>query len=139
MPYCPNCRYEYQDSVTVCPDCNETLVSDLPAETENDSPDDRKYQDWVQIARLTSPQYAEMIVEGLRARDIPAVIQSGTGHFGITGQMGPSSFRPIGGGYSLMVPREHVAAADREAALILGDEWEKSKLIDIDNDPGSTD
>ena len=138
MPFCPNCRYEYREGMVTCPECNEKLVPVIAEEAVNNLSDtDKPDHDWVQIARLSSREYAEMVVEVWRARQIPAVIHSGTGHFGITGQMGPSSFRPIGGGYSLMVPREHVAEADQEAALILGDEWEKSKLIDIDNDPGS--
>ena len=27
MPYCPCCKYEYEDSVTVCPDCDCPLVA----------------------------------------------------------------------------------------------------------------
>ena len=30
MPYCPRCRDEFQDWVEVCPDCNVTLVDELP-------------------------------------------------------------------------------------------------------------
>jgi len=112
MPFCPNCQTEYN---------------------ENDSAEkEPTYKDWVHLARLTSSEYAQMILEVLRSRNIPSVILSGTGHFGQTGQMGVSSFRPIGGTYSLMVPHEHIADADREAAIVLGDEWENVKLVDID-------
>ena len=30
MPYCPKCRDEFEDWVKVCPDCNVTLVDELP-------------------------------------------------------------------------------------------------------------
>ena len=30
MPYCPNCRDEFQDWATTCPDCNVALVAKLP-------------------------------------------------------------------------------------------------------------
>jgi hypothetical protein len=30
MSYCPKCKYEYEDSITVCPDCNTPLVDVLP-------------------------------------------------------------------------------------------------------------
>ena len=126
--FCPNCRYEYKETITACPDCKEKLVSQLP------TPDDDgvDYKDWVQLARLTAHEYAEMLVEALHANDIPAVILSGAGHFGQLGQMGPSSARPIGGGFSLMVPREFVTQADQIAGSILGEAWEKAKLFDVE-------
>jgi hypothetical protein len=30
MPYCPNCRDEFQDWVKECPDCKVKLVDELP-------------------------------------------------------------------------------------------------------------
>ena len=30
MPYCPKCREEFQDWVTMCPDCGVSLVDILP-------------------------------------------------------------------------------------------------------------
>jgi len=30
MPYCPNCRYEYEEGVETCPDCGADLVKRLP-------------------------------------------------------------------------------------------------------------
>ncbi len=126
--FCPKCRYEYQASVKTCPDCNEPLVEFLPADEQGD---DERYKDWVQLARLTSQPSAEMLLEVLREKEIPSVILSGAGHFGQTGQMGPSSFRPIDGAFSLMVPRDFVVDADREGEAVLGEEWKRSRLVDI--------
>ncbi|MEW6410836.1 MAG: hypothetical protein AB1483_00015 [Candidatus Zixiibacteriota bacterium] len=126
--FCPKCRYEYEAGVEVCPDCDEPLVASLPVE---DADDGEGYEDWVQLARLTSQQSAAMILEVLREKDIPAVILSGAGHFGLTGQMGPSSYRPIDGAYSVVVPEDFVVDADREGQAILGEEWERSRLVDI--------
>lgn len=131
MSFCPNCKYEYKMDTGVCPDCGETLVESLPDESvaaEPPPPDD-----WIQLARLQSPEHAEMILEGLRSKGIPAVILSGTGHFGQTGQMGMSAFRPVGGEYSLMVPAANVIEADTEAHGILGEEWERSRVVDIED------
>ena len=133
MPFCPKCRYEYESRVSRCPDCEETLVSHLPPE-EPDKPDlPEDFKEWVQVARLTSNQYAQLLVSAFRSSGIPVVVQGGTGHFGMTGQDGTSLFLPSGGGYSVYVPEGHVVAADIEGAGILGDIWESSKLIDIDD------
>lgn len=41
MPYCPQCRDEFQDWVKVCPDCKVALVEQLsvqPRDEETDEP-----------------------------------------------------------------------------------------------------
>ena len=151
--FCPKCKYEYNSEVSVCPDCNETLVTE--DELKNVIEDEKKVDasplinelkggevfenavdfpkdiDWVHIARLNSQQMADMVLEVLHAKNIAAVIHSETGYFGITGQIGMSSYSPIGGGYSLFVDRNSVEDADNEAKIVLGDEWEKCKLVNI--------
>ena len=131
MSFCPKCRCEYREGIMECADCHTKLVPMLPEEQPPDYTPD--YEDWIQLARLTSQPSAEMIVEGLRAKSIPVVVLSGAGHFGLLGQMGPSSFRPVGGGYSVLIPKDYVARANHEAGLILGDEWEKAKLVDLED------
>lgn len=32
MPWCPKCRQEFQDTISVCPSCNEALVDELAPE-----------------------------------------------------------------------------------------------------------
>ena len=129
MPFCPRCKYEYRSDVTECPDCDERLVANLPPGDDEEPAED---YDWVPIARMTSPQYAEMIVEVLRSKNIPAVVSDSTGHFGQTGQMGTSSFRPIAGAVlALYVPREFAADAGHEAEVILGEDWDKIKMGDF--------
>jgi hypothetical protein len=128
MPFCPNCRYEYKPGVATCPDCGAELVDSLPEKSEEQGNEIRNSEDWVQLGRLTSQQYAEMIEEALKEKDIPVVVLSSVGHFGYTGQMGISSFRPVGGGYTVMVPKEYAADADEIAQIVIGDEWEKSRL-----------
>jgi hypothetical protein len=132
MPFCPKCRYEYKQGIMKCPDCDETLVDTLPDKAGNPADDEKEYKDWIQLARLTSLQSAQMVTEALRNKSIPVVVNSGTGHFSMTGQMGMSSFRPIDGGFSVMVPHEFIVDADREAETLLGDEWKKARLVEFD-------
>jgi hypothetical protein len=131
MPFCPKCEYEYKIGVAICPDCNEKLVERLPEKPDTDTQDER-FKDWMPIARITSHQLAAMVLEALRAKGIAAVIDSGAGYFGETGQMGISSFRAVGGAYTLMVPEVYAKDACGEAAIILGDDWEKVRLIFLD-------
>ncbi len=126
LPYCPKCEYEYSPGIEICPDCGERLVDELPEERWL-SREELEHGKWVAVARLKSSQYAEMILEALRAKSIPAVILSSTGYFGRTGQMGISAFLPIAGSYSVMVPREFAEDADQEGETILGDEWRASR------------
>lgn len=132
MPFCPNCRYEYEASVTECPDCEEELVGTLPEPEDETIDPSNGYEDWVELARLTSQPSADTLIEALHANEIPAVILSGAGHFGMTGQMGTDSYRPVGGAYTLLVPEDFVQEADQEATAILGDEYEKCRLVEID-------
>ena len=97
--------------------------------------EEKEYKDWIGLARFTARETAEMIVEALKAKDIPAVLMSSAGHFGLLGQMGPASFRPISGAfYTLMVPEEYAYDADQEGCAILGDEWDRLKLVDIEEE-----
>lgn len=32
MPWCPTCKNEYREGITVCPDCNAELLAELPTE-----------------------------------------------------------------------------------------------------------
>lgn len=157
--FCPKCKYEYNPEITVCADCDEKLVTEaellkivedeekVSSETivselrglgylqafENVSAQPKDIE-WVQIARLNSQQMSDMLLEVLHAKDLAAVIHSGAGYFGITGQLGMSSYRPIGGGYSLFVDKNSLTDVDNEARIIMGDEWEKCKLVDFDTE-----
>jgi hypothetical protein len=133
MPFCPNCRFEYREGVTRCPDCDVVLVNELPPADDLGRDESIDRRDWVPLVRLTSRQYAEMMVEELRDKNIPVIMRSETGHFGATGQMGTSTFRPVGGGYTLFVPEDYLGQADSEGEAILGDVWVSSRLVDYDS------
>lgn len=132
MPFCPRCQTEYCEGVQNCADCDEILVASLPEKsiTDDESPEAR-YDHWIALVSLVSHHYANLVVEILHQKNIPAVIYSAGGHFGHLDQMGPSSFRPVGGACLIMVPEEFVLKADREGETILGDTWVNSRLFNI--------
>jgi hypothetical protein len=135
MPFCPSCRYEYRSGIDRCPDCGEKLVDKLPdPETE-----EQERYDWVPLARLNSYDLAEMVIEAMENEGIPVLSLSGAGHFGVTGQMGMSSYRPIGGGYSIVVPSDRIAEADRVGLAVAGEEWAAARLLEISEEDNSGD
>ncbi len=59
MAWCPLCRSEYREGVTVCPECGKALVDELPSETEPEWDP----TDWVTVEEVGDRATAA-IVEG---------------------------------------------------------------------------
>ncbi|MFH0765628.1 MAG: zinc ribbon domain-containing protein [Calditrichota bacterium] len=85
MPYCPKCRYEYQEDIEFCSDCGVDLVIDLPPEIDAEYAD----ADWIELHTFPGTLYARMAVEMLQREGIPAYSQSLFG--------GGLGFGPAGG------------------------------------------
>lgn len=133
MPYCPTCRYEYKPGILTCPDCETALVESLPEAADPEGGDEgNSYEGWVALARLTSPQYVDMLEEVFRDHNIPVVMLRGAGMFEATGQMGTTSYQPAGGGHTVFVPEEYVGDADALGVSVLGEDWVKARLVDIE-------
>ncbi len=67
MPFCPNCKYEYNKDIKECPDCGAPLIDKLPEESFEDS-------EYVPLRSLPSRLYAEMLAEALKKEGIPSMI-----------------------------------------------------------------
>lgn len=70
MPWCPECRYEYEPLVTTCPDCSVTLVAEMPV-VDAGNPD-------IEIKELPpvpGRAYAGMLTELLEKENIPYMVK----------------------------------------------------------------
>jgi hypothetical protein len=67
MPYCPDCRYEYQTGVDQCPDCESALVEALPSRSG------RPLQ-LIELYRGRSPE-VRILEEALRQEGIPSLVR----------------------------------------------------------------
>lgn len=67
MPFCPDCRYEYQDGVSECPDCESDLVEALPSRCS------RPLQ-LMELYRGRSPE-VRILEEALRQEGIPSLVR----------------------------------------------------------------
>lgn len=70
MPFCPNCKYEYINGITKCPDCGEDLVAELPSEVVLNE------ADWVVVYTTSFDYEAEMLKDNLESAGISAMILS---------------------------------------------------------------
>ncbi len=71
--FCPVCKYEYKPGMTVCPDCGEKLVENLPQEKHNKISENINF---VPLPNLPGRVYADMVKETLNAKSIPCYIRS---------------------------------------------------------------
>ena len=83
MAFCPDCEAEYRAGITVCPDCNIDLVSELTPET---SVHDKSDAEPVKLRSFRNSAEAEMVSEMLAKNEIRSFVEGG--EFAII----PSSF-----------------------------------------------
>ena len=73
MAWCPNCKNEYREGVTTCPDCDVELVDELPEEIEEE---EREPQPVV-LMEASDTEVGEKIVRYLRMNGILSAVLSG--------------------------------------------------------------
>jgi len=70
MPFCPNCKYEYEAGVERCPDCGSSLVERL----EEPHSEPRPEVPLVKLAEGLRPM-VEMLADILRRHAIQSVVR----------------------------------------------------------------
>ena len=68
--YCPSCKAEFIDSITICSDCNITLVDNMVL---NESLENIN---WVKVKELPGKVFGEMMGEVLDSAEIPYFLKS---------------------------------------------------------------
>jgi hypothetical protein len=71
MPFCPECRDEFEDWVTICPDCKVALVPEL----EDDIPSVFLSASLVRVATAPNEAVAGMWDGILESNGIPSVLK----------------------------------------------------------------
>ena len=123
MPFCPNCRGEFQDWVTVCPDCSVPLVDTLPEEPPKEPEESLVWRQVpAEVVHIASFQYsaeAHLARAKLESEGIPAFVSDE--------YMGSRNwkFSLVGGGVRLWVRKQ-----DAEAAL---------QVLEYRNNPATAD
>jgi hypothetical protein len=110
--YCPQCRAEFREEITTCPDCEVSLVVELPEMSELSD------EDLVSVLETADVAVLPVVKSVLRAANIPFVVQ-GDEAMGVlpVGRVGFGGISAGGHGLSagILVPRDR----EEEARALL--------------------
>lgn len=70
MPFCPNCRFEFNEVIQICADCGTDLVSELPPG------EGVEYVDWKIVQSVSSEILGNILKGVLESGGIEAVLRS---------------------------------------------------------------
>jgi Putative prokaryotic signal transducing protein len=104
--YCPQCKSEYREGITVCPECEIPLVESLPEDDEEFEEEDSGMK---VLLETTHPTDLDPLILKLEERGIPYVLQSGTALSVLEGWLTatlPEDWRAV-----IVVPSQHLSAA----------------------------
>ena len=68
--YCPTCQAEFIDSITICSDCNISLVENMALNETLEN------INWVKVKELPGKVFGEMMGEVLDSAEIPYFLKS---------------------------------------------------------------
>lgn len=120
MPFCPKCKYVFQNGIGICPDC------DVPLKEHSSNgggaamtPDDS----WMVVGGVVSNDQTRVAKGSLDSSNIPSmVLPSKFAAFGSESPPQPVDTKIPNGGSLIMVPREFHDDALAILEAVLGDD-----------------
>jgi hypothetical protein len=120
MPFCPKCKYVFQNGIGICPDCDEALVEyTLSGRSAAMMPDDS----WMVVGGVVSHDKTQVAKGSLDSSNIPSmVLPSKFAAFRSENPQQPIDTNSPDEGSLIMVPREFHEEALAILEAVLGDE-----------------
>ena len=110
MPFCPKCKYEYEEGVSKCPDCGSPLVDSLSTPTEDDV-------ESIVLLETTDALKAQFLAEALDEAGIPYYGQG----LGFTDS--------IGGGLGVDMPHGGFSSTGPMKIFVNPNDYDKAKTV----------
>lgn len=126
MPFCPKCKYVFQNGIVICPDCDEPLEEyTLSGSGAAMVPDDS----WLVVGGVVSHDQTRVAKGSLDSSNIPSmVLPSKFAAFVSENPQPPTDTNAPDEGSLIMVPREFHDEALAILEAVLGDELYGSQL-----------
>ncbi|UCD65124.1 MAG: hypothetical protein JSW34_06760 [Candidatus Zixiibacteriota bacterium] len=122
--YCPNCKFDYDKGIAVCPDCGEPLVVRLSEQLAAAiSPDDS----WVLIGSVDSEAKAKVARGSLDSSNIPSVFLPSRLEAGRAPESVPTGLDLSDSADLILVPKEFGEEARVLLEAVLGEELNQPK------------
>ena len=110
MEFCPVCKSEVNDSMSICPVCSSEYKKEIESE-------------WVSIGAIEDKISADYAEETLKSYEIPVVIISNSGFFGAAGLNLNPFHSNTSGLFNVKVLKSDIEEAKEILKMILGDNF----------------
>jgi len=118
VAYCPNCNFDYDVDIRVCPECDEDLIpSQKRRGTAAVSPDDS----WVAVGTVSDRVKSDMAKGSLDSNNIPSLIVNNY-HEDRIHETAAAAYLDPEGASLIIVPKEFSGLATEILKSVLGDE-----------------